>query len=374
MAWRIPVARPDIGDAELEAVRAVIERRWLTQGPEVRAFEAAFARFCRVEHAVATNTGTGALHVALLALEIGSGDEVITTPLSCIASANPILFQGASPVFADIDRDTYNLDPADVEKRITPRTKAILPVHLFGHPADMDPLLEMAERHRLPVIEDASQAAGAEYKGRRVGGLGTVAAFSLYANKIVTAGEGGMLTTPDARLAERMIAIRNFGQPAGRHFLHPFLGGNYKMSDLHAAIGRVQLDRVERFIEQRRRNVVELGRALAPLRGLIDRLPSEQLGHRAVPFAYHLLFRSAAFRDAADEALRAASIETRPFFSLINDQIPYRALGFDPIDTPVAADVFSRGLYISNSPDLTDDERGLIVETLTGVAQTLGAA
>jgi len=374
MAWRIPVARPDIGDAELEAVRAVIERRWLTQGPEVRAFEAAFARFCGVDHAVATNTGTAALHVALLALEIGSGDEVITTPLSCIASANPILFQGASPVFADVDRETYNVDPADVEKRITPRTKAILPVHLYGHPADMDGLREVAERYGLPVIEDASQAAGAQYKGRRVGGLGTVAAFSLYANKIVTAGEGGILTTPDARLAERMIAIRNFGQPPGRHFIHPFLGGNYKMSDLHASIGRVQLERVERFIEQRRRNVVALNRALAPLRGLIDRLPTERPGHRTAPFAYHVLFRNAAFRDAAETALHEASVETRPFFSLINDQPPYRALGFDSIDTPVAADVFSRGLYVSSSPDLTDDERALIVETLTGVAQTLGVA
>src|SRR5215831_1423233 len=374
MGWRIPVARPDLGVGEQEAVSAVVARGWITQGPEVKAFEAEFARFAGGRHAVATNSGTAALHVALLALEVGTGDEVITTPLSCIASANPILFQGACPVFADVDRDTYNLDPADVEKRITPRTKAILPVHLFGYPADMDALREVAERHGLPVIEDASQAAGAEYKGRRVGGLRRVDAFSLYANKIVTAGEGGMLTTPDVRLAERMMAIRNFGQLPGQHFLHPFLGGNYKMSDLHAAIGRVQLERVERFVEQRRRNVIELSRALAPLRGLLDRLPSEQPSQRAVPFAYHLLFRRAEFRDAADEALHAASIETRPFFSLINDQPPYRALGFDLADTPVAADVFSRGLYISNSPDLTGDERALVVETLTGVARTLGVA
>jgi perosamine synthetase len=372
MAWRIPVARPDIGDVELEAVRAVVERQWLTQGPEVRAFEASFARFCGVEHAVATNTGTAALHVALLALEIGPGDEVITTPLSCIASANPILFQGARPVFADVDRDTYNLDPGDVEKRITPRTKAILPVHLFGHPADMDPLLEVAGRHGLVVIEDASQATGAEYRGRRVGSFGDVASFSLYANKIVTAGEGGVVTTQDQRLAERMVAIRNFGQPPGKHFLHPFLGGNYKMSDLHAAIGRVQLERAERYVEQRRRNVVELNRLLAPLHLLIERLPSERRGSRAAPFSYHMLFRTAALRVAADAALHAAGIETRPFFSLINDQPPYRALGYDPANTPVAADVFSRGLYISNSPDLTDDDRALIVETLTGVAQAPG--
>jgi perosamine synthetase len=374
MTWRIPVARPDIGGAELEAVRAVIERGWLTQGPEVRALEAAFARFCGVAHAVAANTGTAALHVALLALEIGPGDEVVTTPLSCIASANPILFQGARPVFADVNRETYNLDPGDVEKRITPRTKALLPVHLFGHPAEMDPLLELAGRHGLAVIEDASQAAGAEYKGRRVGGFGHVATFSLYANKIVTAGEGGMATTGDSRLAERMVAIRNFGQPPGQHFLHPFLGGNYKMSDLHAAIGRVQLDRAERYVEGRRRNVATLNRLLAPLGGLVERFPGERAQCRAAPFAYHLLFRTTAFRDAADRALRAASIETRPFFSLISDQPPYRALGFDPADTPVASDVFSRGLYVSNAPDLTDDDRALIADTLTGVARALGVA
>jgi perosamine synthetase len=374
MTWRIPVARPDIGGAELEAVRAVIERGWLTQGPEVRALEAAFARFCGVAHAVAANTGTAALHVALLALEIGPGDEVVTTPLSCIASANPILFQGARPVFADVNRETYNLDPGDVEKRITPRTKALLPVHLFGHPAEMDPLLELAGRHGLAVIEDASQAAGAEYKGRRVGGFGHVATFSLYANKIVTAGEGGMATTGDSRLAERMVAIRNFGQPPGQHFLHPFLGGNYKMSDLHAAIGRVQLDRAERYVEGRRRNVAALNRLLAPLGGLVERFPGERAQCRAAPFAYHLLFRTTAFRDAADRALRAASIETRPFFSLISDQPPYRALGFDPADTPVASDVFSRGLYVSNAPDLTDDDRALIADTLTGVARALGVA
>lgn len=374
MAWRIPVARPDLGDAEREAVQAVVARGWITQGPEVRALEAAFARFCGVPHAVAVNTGTAALHVALLALEIGPEDEVITTPLSCIASANPILFQGARPVFADVDRDTYNLDPTDVEKRITPRTKAILPVHLFGHPADLDPLLELGAAHGLPVIEDASQAAGAEYKGRRVGGCGRVGTFSLYANKIVTAGEGGVVTTAEAALAARMEAIRNFGQTPGRHFVHPWLGGNYKMSDLHAAVGRVQLDRVERYIEQRRRNVSELNGALAGLAGLIERLPGERRDVRAVPFAYHILFRTAAMRAAAEAALQAAGVETRPFFSLINDQAPYRALGFNPGDTPVAADLFARGLYVSCSPDLTATDRALIVDTLTATARSLGRA
>ncbi len=374
MAWRIPVARPDIGAAELEAVQDVVRSGWITQGPKVREFEAAFARYCGSRRAVATNTGTAALQVALMALEVGPGDEVITTPLSCIASANPILFQGARPVFADVEPETYNLDVADVEKRITAKTKAILLVHLFGHPVDLDPLLELARIHRLAVLEDASQATGAEYKGRRVGGFGRVGCFSLYANKIVTSGEGGMIVTRDEALAERIVAIRNFGQLPGQHFIHEFLGGNYKMSDLHAAIGSVQLGKINRYIERRRRNVAELNTALSGLEGLIERLPSERPYAKAVPFGYHMLFRSGALRLRAEAALHAAGIETRPFFSLITDQTPYRRLGFNPGDTPVASDLAARGLYVSNSPDLTADDRALIVDTLSALARADGIA
>ncbi len=374
MGWRIPVARPDVGPAEAAAVQEVMASGWITQGPRVRQFEEAFARLCGTPYAVATNTGTAALHVALLALELGPEAEVITTPLSCIASANPILFQGARPVFADVEPETYNLDVAAVEKRITPRTRAILPVHLFGHPVDLDPLLELARLHRLSVIEDASQATGALYKGRPVGGFGDVGCFSLYANKIITSGEGGMIVTGNAELARRMAAVRNFGQRPGQPFLHPLLGGNYKMTDVHAAIGCVQLDKIEGYIERRRRNVADLNAALAPLTGLIERLPSERPWARAVYFGYHMLFRTADFRQRAELALRAAGIETRPFFSLITDQAPYRGRGFDPTDTPVAADLLARGLYVSNSPDLTVDDRSLIVDTLAAAARAAGVA
>lgn len=374
MGWRIPVARPDVGPAEAAAVQEVMASGWITQGPRVRKLEEAFARLCGTRYAVATNTGTAALHVALLALDLEPGVEVITTPLSCIASANPILFQGARPVFADVERETYNLDVADVEKRITPRTRAILPVHLFGHPVDLDPLLDLARHHRIPVIEDASQATGALYKGRPVGGFGDVGCFSLYANKIVTSGEGGMIVTSDAELAQRMAAVRNFGQRPGEPFLHPLLGGNYKMSDVHAAIGCVQLDKIEGYIARRRHNVDDLNAALTPLAGLIERLPSERPWARAVYFGYHVLFRTADLRHRVEAALHAAGIETRPFFSLITDQAPYRGRGFDPADTPVAADLLARGLYVSNSPDLTAADRALIVGTLTAAARAAGVA
>jgi perosamine synthetase len=303
----------------------------------------------------------------LLALEIGAGDEVITTPLSCIASANPILFQGARPVFADVEPETYNLDPRDVEKRLTARTRAILPVHLFGHPANTDALRDVADAHGLSIVEDASQAAGAVYGGRRVGGLGRVGCFSLYANKIVTAGEGGLAVTDDAELAKRMVAIRNFGQPPGQHFVHPFLGGNYKMSDLHAAIARVQLAKIDEYIARRRANVAALNATLAGLNDIVDRYPTERPGVRSAPFAYHLVFRTRALRDRAEQALQAASIETRPFFSLISEQPPYRALGFDPADTPVAADLFARGLYVSASPRMTAEDIAHIAATLQTV-------
>jgi perosamine synthetase len=372
MGWRIPVAKPDIGPAELRAVQEVVESGWITQGPRVRALEAAFARHCGAAHAVATSSGTAALQVALLALGLGPGDEVITTPLSCIASANPILFQGARPVFADVDPETYNLDVGTVERRITSRTRAVLPVHLFGHPVDLDPLLELARRHRLAVIEDASQATGARYKGRPVGSFGDVACFSLYANKIVTSGEGGMIVTSDAALAARMAAVRNFGQRPGEHFVHSYLGGNFKMTDLHAAIGCVQLGKIEGYIEGRRRNVIELNAALRGLEGFVERLPAERPWARAVYFGYHMLFRTPAFRDRAEAAFHAAGIETRPFFSLITAQPPFRALGFSPADTPVAADLARRGLYVSNSPDLSPGDKALIVETLTDVARAAG--
>jgi dTDP-4-amino-4,6-dideoxygalactose transaminase len=247
----IGMAKPVIGTEEKQAVLNVLDSGILAQGPVVQAFEEAFARMCATRNAVAVTSGTAALHVALLAHGIGPGDEVITSAFSFIATANAALYTGARPVFVDIDPQTYNLNPALIEAAITPRTRAILPVHLYGLPCDMDPILEIARRHNLAVIEDACQSHGATYRGRLTGSFGT-GAFSLYATKNITSGEGGMITTSDEAIAERCRVLRSHGMR--RRYYHDELGYNYRMTDIHAAIGLAQLPKLEAHNQARRRN------------------------------------------------------------------------------------------------------------------------
>jgi dTDP-4-amino-4,6-dideoxygalactose transaminase len=252
----IHIAQPQVGQEEKEAVWAVLESGMLAQGPRVAEFEERFAAYCGAQHAVATSSGTTALHVALLAHGLGPGDEVITTPFTFIASANSIRYVGAVPVFADIDAATFNIDPKAVESAITERTRAIMPVHLFGLPCDMDALMGIAERYRLTIIEDACQAHGATYSGRRVGSFGT-GCFSFYPTKNMTTAEGGIITTDDANVAARARVIRQHGMR--RRYYHDEMGYNFRMTDVHAAIGLAQLSKLDRFNEARIANAAYLG-------------------------------------------------------------------------------------------------------------------
>jgi perosamine synthetase len=250
-AKMIYMAKPQIGDEEKKAVMEVLDSGMIAQGPRTKAFEEAFAEMCGVKHAVATSSGTTALHVALLANGIGPGDEVITSAFTFIASANSILFTGARPVFVDIDPRTFNLHPDMIEAAITPKTKAIMPVHLYGLACDMDPILRIAEKHNLAVIEDACQSHGAAYKGKKVGSFGT-GTFSLYPTKNITSGEGGMITTNDSVVDEKCRVIRQHGMR--RRYYHDELGFNFRMTDVHAAIGLAQLKKLEKFNAQRQAN------------------------------------------------------------------------------------------------------------------------
>ena len=267
----IHMAKPQIGDDEKQAVLAVLDSGILAQGPRVKEFEEAFAAMCGVKHAIATSSGTTALHTALLAHGIGEGDEVITSAFTFIASANSTLYVGARPVFVDIDPRTFNLDPSLIEKAITRKTKAILPIHLYGLSADMAPIMETAEKHGLVVVEDACQSHGAEYAGRKVGSFGT-GTFSLYPTKNITSGEGGMITTNADAVNDQCRVIRQHGMRKRYH--HEELGFNFRMSDLHAAIGLAQLKKIGKFNAQRQANAKFLS---ANLKGVtVPYIPERQ--------------------------------------------------------------------------------------------------
>lgn len=247
----IPIAAPQIGEEEKQAVLEVLDSGMIAQGPRVKAFEEAFAMLCDTRYAIATSSGTTALHLALLAHGIGPDDEVITSPFTFIASANSILFAGARPVFVDIDLETFNMEPSLVEAAVTERTKAIMPVHLFGLPCAMTPIMALAKKYDLAVIEDACQAHGARYNNRPVGSFGT-GAFSFYPTKNMTTAEGGMITTNSATVDEKCRVLRQHGMR--RRYYHDELGFNFRMTDVHAAIGLAQLKKVGSFNEKRMAN------------------------------------------------------------------------------------------------------------------------
>jgi perosamine synthetase len=274
----INIAKPLIGEEEKKAVLEVLDSGMIAQGPRVKAFEEAFAAMCGVKHAIATTSGTTALHVALLANGIGEGDEMITSSFTFIASANSALYTGAKPVFVDIDPTTFNINPALIEAAVTPRTRAIMPVHLFGLSCDMDPILAVAQKYHLLVIEDACQSHGARYKGRRVGSFGT-GTFSLYPTKNITSAEGGMITTDNDTVAEKCRVIRQHGMR--RRYYHDELGFNFRMTDVHAAIGLAQISKLERFNATRRENAAYLS---ANLKGVV--VPHVPAGYEHVYHQY----------------------------------------------------------------------------------------
>jgi len=348
----ISLSVPLLEVEEKQAVLEVLESCQLAQGEKVRAFEEAFAAFCGTKHAIATSSGTTALQTAILAHGIGPGDEVITTPFTFIASANAILFAGAKPVFVDIDERTYNIDAGRIEEALTPRTKAILPVHLFGHPCDMEAIMDIAIRHGLVVIEDACQAHGAMVKGRKVGSFGT-GCFSFYPTKNITTAEGGMITTDSDEIADRARLIRNHGQR--ERYYHEIIGYNFRMTEIQAAIGLVQLNKLERFIAIRRANAAYLAQRL---KGVI--IPVEAPGCRHVYHQYTI--RVPNGRDQLANHLRERGIATGVYYPLpVHKQRAYQRLGYAD-HLPVAEAVSREVLALPVHPALTREDLDRIVE------------
>jgi perosamine synthetase len=334
---------------------------WISSlGKYIAQFEASFAAFCGTAHGVSVSNGTTALHLAIHALGVGPGDEVIVPALTFVASANAVTYTGARPIFADVDSDSWTIDPDEVARLISPRTKGIMPVHLYGHPAPMPELNALAERHGLWVLEDAAEAHGAAIGGRRVGNLGRIGAFSFYANKVITTGEGGLLTTDDAALAARCRMLRDHAMPPERRYWHDEIGFNYRMTNMQAAVGVAQMERIEEFIRRKREIARLYNERLAGLPGI--RLPYEREGVTNIYWMYSILVDAPypLERDELMRALREQGIDSRPFFHPLDTLPPYRSQ--NPCPNSLA--LSRTGLNLPSSPRLTNEQVLFICDTL----------
>ena len=350
----IPISKPFIGEAEKQAVLEVLDSGMLVQGPRTAKLEEKFAAVCGTKHAVATSCGTTALHVALLAHQIGPGDEVITTPFTFMASVNSILYVGARPVFVDIEEGTFNINPALIEAAITPRTKAILPVHFYGYPCDMDAIMGLAEMHGLAVVEDACQAIGAKYHEKTVGSFGT-GCFSLYATKNIMSGEGGMITTNDDALAQRCRMIRNHGMQ--RRYYHDMLGYNFRLSDLHAAIGLAQIERLAQFTSARRANASYLNENITSVI-----TPEVRAGYEHVWHQYTVRIDGKRDRDAAVKKLNEAGVGTGIFYPIPAYKQSYMVSdGYGNIQLPVTERLVNEVISLPVHPQLSQADLETIV-------------
>ncbi len=360
---RISVAQPKLGGREREYVLDCLDTNWISSnGKYIGAFEERFAEFCGVKHAIATNNGTTALHLALVALGLQPGDEVIIPTVTYIATANAVRYCGATPVLVDVCKSTMNIDPEGIEAAITPRTKGIIPVHLYGHPADMGEVNEVASKHGLWVVEDAAEAHGARYRGKQVGGLGTCATFSFFGNKIVTTGEGGMITTDDSALAERLRLFRGQGMDPQRRYWFPVIGYNYRMTNIQAAIGLAQMEGVDSALEDRERLARWYDEALAPLTSRIV-LPREADWAKQVFWMYNIFlsYGDEVERDRVMRELDGEGIETRPVFYPMHVMPPYKEdRRFEVADTWA-----QRGINLPTHQDLTREDVQRVAKALS---------
>jgi perosamine synthetase len=362
---KIPVSRPLLNGNELRYVTECIETNWISSiGPFVSRFEESFAKWCAAPYAVATASGTTALHLLLAALRVSPGDEVIVPDLTFVATANAVRYCGATPVFVDCDPRLMVLDPALVAARITPRTRAIFAVHLYGHPVEMEPLRAIAARHGVLVLEDAAEAHGAEYLGRRVGSLGHSAVFSFFGNKILTTGEGGMVLTSDADLAARMRMLRAHGMDPKRRYWFPEIGYNYRMTNLQAAVGLAQLELVDEKLAARDRVAAMYDKALAPLSKWVL-TPATRGWARRVNWLYtvHLTPDAPLSRDETAERLAALGVETRPVVYPMHVLPAYR----EEAAYPGADLAASSGLSLPTSEDLSAEEVEHVAGALSSV-------
>ncbi len=374
MKQHIPVSQPLLGEEESRVVNDALDQGAISGlfGEYIPRFEKEFAQYSDCSIGVSVTNGTAAIHLALAAFSIGKGDEVLVSTLTNMATFFAVLYQGAVPVPIDIELDTLNLDPKLLEEKITSKTKAILVVHLFGHPVDMDPVLEVAKKHNLVVIEDCAEAHGATYNGKKVGGIGNVGAFSFYANKIITTGEGGMVTFSNREAAAKAKNLKELAFGDKNKFMHKDIGFNYRMTNLQAAIGCAQLEKIEKIIAFKRKMAAFYNSSFKDIESL--QLPVEKPYARNVYWMYHILLqgKAAEKRTMVMQKLHEKGIETREGFIPYNLQDVFIKKGMvEPDDCPNANEVAYRGFYLPSGPALTEDQLGYVAQNVKSILKSV---
>lgn len=362
----IPVNEPLIAPNAKKYVLDCLSTGWISSaGMYIERFESGFASYLGVPYATTTTNGTTALHLAIAALNLGPGDEIIIPDLTIVSCALAALYTGAKPVVVDVDPVTGNIDPTKIENAITKKTRAIMVIHLFGHPADMDTIMAIAKRHNLTVIEDAAEAHGALYKGKKAGSIGDIGCFSFYGNKIVTTGEGGMVVTKDKKLYEHAKLLKDLAHSPKRRFYHEEVGFNFRMTNLQAALGCAQLEQIDKYIAIKRWMAKRYTEKLKSVPSLV--LPSQAPWARSVWWMYAVLVSktSPLDRDTLCTKLKEAGIDTRNHFIPLHRQPVFRKMGlFKGVQCPVSDDLSRRGFYLPSGLAITDKQIRTVTNTL----------
>lgn len=359
---KISVAQPKLAGREKEYVLDCLESNWISSnGKYIQLFENAFADYCQVKYAIATNNGTTALHLALVALGLEPEDEVLIPTVTYIATANAVQYCNAKPVLVDVCPYTLNLDPQQLEKKLTKKTKGIIPVHLYGHPAEMKPIMDFANKNNLFVVEDAAESHGAKYLNSIVGGIGNCAVFSFFGNKIITTGEGGMVTTNDEELAKKLRLYRGQGMDPERRYWFPVIGYNYRMTNIQAAIGLAQLENIETALSDRENLALLYNQYLEPLNDKII-LPLVESWANPVYWMYTIFLKEGdgKKRDAVMQYLEKNGIETRPVFHPMHVMPPYK----EDVSYPIADDWAQRGINLPTHQFLDETDVAYIAKIL----------
>jgi len=367
----IPVNEPLLGDKEFQYVGECLKTGWISSaGKFIGEFEKRWAEYCGMKYGVAVSNGTVALEAAVGCLALEPGDEVIMPTFTIISCALAVIYNYGKPVLVDSDPQTWTIDVSQIEAKITPRTRAIMPVHIYGHPCNMEPIQELAGKYDLVVIEDAAEAHGAEYKGRKCGGLGDMSCFSFYANKIITTGEGGMVLTNSDKFAEKVRSLRNLCFRKDRRFYHTELGHNFRLTNIQAAIGLAQLERIDELVQKKRWIGQAYNEGLKNVPGLA--LPVEESWAKNVYWMYGVVLEENTGTDAEEFArrLREQGVDTRPFFLGIHEQPAFHKMGlFKDEYYPVAERIARQGLYLPSGLTLTEKLMNSVTTTVRNVLE-----